>query len=147
MLKFILTSVISTAAFAASYRVPVPADLDSSAIWNEIRAEASISGDTLSGTYRLPIDLAGARAPAYHFTGKVERTFVHVSGEGVNGYCKLSENKPMTCLLEYPDLVVETTSRDEALNRNFRGSERDRRMQVVTLFSNDPVGLLSVDVR
>lgn len=139
-----ILSLITSLLQAASYQVPVPADLSDYSRWASIEASAEMTKGELSVFYDLPATLVGKNAASIHFTGKVEGNFAAVSGTDVRGYCMLSEDKPMTCMLHYPRSIVNGNSQLEALKEAYKGTELDFRTKVARLFSADPAGLLFV---
>lgn len=139
--------LFSSVVMAVTYDVPVPADLSDQARWNLSEASAKIEGDQLKVHYRLPVDLVGATAHAFDFTGTIKSSFVPVSGVGVHGVCMLSESKPAACTLKYPRLQIDDESRDRELAKNFNGPVLDLRKRTVRLFKDDPAGLLIVPVQ
>jgi hypothetical protein len=139
-LLYVLSSLLS----AASYQVPVPFDLTDYSRWASIEATAKLENSQLSVTYQLPSELVGKNAPPISFTGKVADNFSEVTGKHVRGYCMISEDKPLTCLLHYPQSIVNENAQDEALKAAYKGTELDFRTKVARLFSADPAGLLMV---
>lgn len=142
----VAVSFLATQAIAVTYSVPVPAELASDALFSTTGV-AKLKGKTLEVGYHLPEELVGKNGPGLHFTGTVTSQFVKVAGNGVNGVCMLSEAKPLSCMLKYPDLVIDTVSRDEVLRSKFFGDALNRRQKVAELFSNDPAGILSLEVK
>lgn len=147
-----ILSQCAVAVFAASYQVPAPVELLKFAQWDIAdRAEAVVEGTTLKVHYQLPSDLVGEGNGKFAFTGKVSgRTpFVNVEGDGVFGSCMFSKDKPLTCMLKYPGMEIDVAARDLALELNHRGDALGfaNFSQVSRLFSADPAGLLSVEVK
>lgn len=141
-----LTFILGGLSFGATYDVPVPTELAKHGQWLLKDAHATIEGNILSAAYRLPIDLAGKNAPEFRFNGKLGSSFIQVSGDGVYGVCMRSAEKPLACMLKYPSLDIDEASRDEVLKTNFSGVDLLARGKVVRLFSNDPAGILSINV-
>ncbi len=131
---------------AATYKVPVPPDLEAYSNFNVTSAQAKIVGDRLEVTYALPQALVGNGAPLT-FTGKVGNSFIPVSGTSVKGYCMSFEDQPLTCMLRYPKSVIDVASRDIFLNGHFTGTDLFSMDRVARFFGNDPAGLLSVELK
>jgi len=148
MKYFPLCLLLSLNAMAATYQVPVPAELKDYATWDiGENAGARLNGDTLSVGYHLPSDIAGD--VGFQFSGKVTPTssFVAVSGKGVTGNCMFSKEKPLVCMLKYPRLQIDEDAVDTSIASHFSGDEADFRKRVARLFSADPAGLLTVELR
>ena len=140
---------LSTLGISGTYDVPVPDELQGSARWRDISAQASQDKDNvLHVRYILPPDLVGIHDAVFEFNGKVEGSFAAVSGAGVYGNCMISEEKPLTCILKYPglDTKINEAIRSDELKKKFTGSELTRRETVVGLFGADPGGLLMVEL-
>ena len=136
------------AGMAATYSVPVPTDLVDHAHWDiSGHASAQLTGNQLSVRYGLPADIVGEGKGHFAFTGKVGNSpFVNVQGRGVFGTCMLANGKPLTCMLKYPELAIDSAVVDQSLAQHFAGSELDLRMRVARLFSADPAGILSTEL-
>ena len=139
-----LIAIASQFALAGTYSVPVPDGLLSASKW-ETDATAYVSGSDITVSYLLPEGLVGKGVDPFVFRGSPSgQSFFSVSGDGVFGTCMLSDAKPLTCMLKYPGLRINEESRNEALKSHFSGQALLDRMQVATLFGNDPAGLLTV---
>ncbi len=146
-LTLTLFHLLAVATYAATYSVPVPTELQDHARWNiSGHAIARVNGDDLQVSYQLPADITGEGNGNFEFTGKITSSFVNVSGAGVYGACMLARSKPLTCMLKYPEMAIDTTSVDKSLATHFSGNEFDIRKRVARIFSADPAGLLSVEI-
>jgi hypothetical protein len=146
-LLILISLSVAKLAGAASYQVPVPHELLPYSQWDLAqKAEASIDGKKLSVRYKLPGDLVGNDHPGFAFSGNINSSFVGVAGNGVSGYCMLAENKPLTCMLKYPEMAIDAAARDKALAENHTGEALIQRTKVARLFGADPAGILSVSI-
>ena len=150
MRKYLLLALLLLTArisFGATYDVPVPTELASHSQWPLKDTQSTLEKDMIAVAYRLPVDLAGKDTPEFEFRGKLGSGFFQVGGDGVYGVCMRSAAKPLVCMLKYPSLAIDEPSRDAALKAKFSGEELLAREKVVRLFSNDPAGILSIEVR
>ena len=143
----LLALALGPTAFAARYGVPVPADLASQSYFDIGKVSAELTDGKLEVYYHLPTGLVGKIHSGFHFSGDTRNgSFVSVEGAGVYGVCMVASAKPMTCMLKYPELAIDTPSRDEVLRSQFSGDQLVLRQEVARVFSNDPAGILVVDV-
>ncbi len=148
MKQLLIGTLFSTQfVFGASYQVPTPANLLTSAQWEITgNAEAKVNDGKLEVKYQLPEDLVGKEQSPISFSGVVESDFIKVEGPGVHGFCMVAGNKPLTCMVKYPSLPIDLESRDSAINAHHKGEEALRRLEVAELFSADPAGILGVEI-
>lgn len=145
---FLLIAItFASLASAAPYTVPVPAELYPHARFDAHDVKISLEKGLLEVSYCLPTELVGGTAPTFQFTGEIKGNFVEVSGDHVDGVCMVAKDKPVTCMLKYPGLRIDTESRDAALTAKFKGEELVARKEVARLFGNDPAGILSTMVK
>ena len=112
----IIMGLLAHGAFANYYSVPAPEEFKEAARFKDTKATAVLKDGVLSVTYDLPTELAGKHC--IDFTGKVNGNFAQVSGKGVNGVCLLSKGKPLTCMLCYPDLIIDEAAGDDAIKQS-----------------------------
>lgn len=148
---FILSAaaaITTQSVMANSYSTPVPPELASENTWFPITAEATLVNRDLTIRYQLPEDLVGKNQPGITARGKsTGGSFIQVLGDDVEGVCMISNAKPLTCMLKYPDTIIDVPSRDEALKQHFQGTQFEARTKVARLFKNDPAGILSVTLK
>jgi hypothetical protein len=142
--SLLMLGTMAQCSFGASYAVPVPAELADYAYYSNTKAVGSIKDKVLTVQYHLPQALVGKKAPCLVFTGKAEAAFIQVSGNHVYGVCMQSKEKPLTCLLRYPQLEIDEVSRDEAIKETYPADALTMRMEVGRLFHHDPAGILSL---
>lgn len=143
----LMSALVTQVSFAATYSVPVTADLAEHAAWPLAKnaAHATLTGDQLEVSYGLPLSLVG-KPSGYEFTGTVENGFAEVSGDGVHGICMLAGDVRLSCMLKYPRLHINPEVADKELAKTFSGEALLSRSRVIRLFGNDPAGILQVDI-
>lgn len=141
----LFTALFALAANAYVYHVPAPNNLQAESEYMPTSATATVTNGMLSVHYCLPASLVGDKAPEFSFTGTVTTDFTEVSGSDVYGYCMFAKDKPLTCMLKYPGLDIDDTSRDQAIQKDFP-TDVSNRIAVAKLFESEPAGILNVDV-
>ncbi len=144
----LLTLAMACMAFGADYHVPTPEALQASSEYQPTGTSATVTNGVLEVHYCLPPELVGDKAPEFQFTGTMSSNFVAVKGSDVYGYCMVSTDKPLTCMLKYPGLEneIDMTSRDAAIRAKFAVDDLPNRFAVANLFHSEPAGLLTIDI-
>jgi hypothetical protein len=129
-----------------TYRVPVPDDLAPFATYELDDASVEIVDGVLTVQFRLPEGLLGFTAPAT-FTGNVASSGgaveVAVSGYMGHGSCRFDGG--VECALAYYAVETDLTAVTEYWRA--RGDAFiDARVQVASLFDDDPLGVLRLSV-
>ena len=145
-LTLVVLALITQSLSAATYKVPAPEELTDFSHWKLTGTHAKIVNQQLEVSYSLPQELVGKTAPVITFKGTVGTPFVAVKGNSVRGLCMVFTAQPVTCMLRYPKTLIDPTSRAEFLSENFSGGDLLSAEQVARFFSDDPAGLLSVDL-
>lgn len=127
---------------AGTFRVPVPDDLAPFATYEVDEAAFEIVDGTLSVSFRLPEGLLGFAASAT-FTGPVVGGEAAVSGPMGHGTCRVDSG--VECALAYRADAADVaavqahwTARGDAFV--------DARVQVASLFADDPHGVLRLSI-
>jgi hypothetical protein len=145
-LTLALLLLLSKNLVAATYGVPVPENLAAFGHFNLTGAHAKITGRQLEVTYSLPQELVGTNRPPLTFKGILNEPFVAVKGTNVGGICMVLDEQPLTCMLRYPNRIIDEPSRADFLKDTFSGLDLFSHEQVARFFSNDPAGILSIEV-
>lgn len=143
---FLFFALVAPVSYAASYSVPVPTELADHNVWGLTKAVAQLDEKKLDITYQLPPELVGTTCGPFHFTGTLSGSFADVSGDGVYGTCMQAGEDRLTCILKYPDMVIDEQSRDAAMEVKFPGAELISRKKVANFFRDDPAGILLIEL-
>jgi len=142
----LMTLVSAFVANATVYHVPVPDALQSASEYTPTLSDATVTNGILTVHYCLPPVLVGDKAPEFSFTGPMSKNFVEVKGDDVYGYCMVSTDKPLTCMLKYPGLSIDEASRNQAIKDVFAPADQENRLSVAEKFQSEPAGILSIEI-
>lgn len=125
-----------------TYRVPVPDDLAPYAIYELRDATVDVSGGLLQVSFVLPEGLLGFPS-TMTFTGSLGGAEVAVSGPAGFGTCRVDGT--VECALQY--YAVQADLAAVGAYWRARGDAFvDARIQVASLFDDDPLGVLRLSV-
>lgn len=129
------------AAWRGTYTVPVPVELTDAASFPVTDVAVAIHDHTLTVTFSLPEGLLGYRASAT-FTGTVggpDDVEVAITGLAGHGTCRLDHG--LDC-----DLIYYAPTADLGAVADYwrarQEAQVDARVQVASLFEDDPLGVL-----
>lgn len=130
--------------FRGTYRVPVPDDLAPFAVYELDDASLVLAGGTLTVSFSLPEGLLGFTSTAT-FQGPAPDTAAEVTVSGLQGHGTCRLDGTIECALTYhavqADLAAVT-----AYWRTRGDAFVDARVQVASLFDDDPLGVLRLSV-
>ncbi len=134
-------------AYAGTYEVPVPAELQAAATYDVAEIEWVNAGGVVSLEYDLPEGLVGQKIRV-RFTGVAAdgATSAELTGEVGTATCAIAKatvscNETMSNLVFQPDLtVIEALAATE-----YAGPAADR-LDVAQRFQADPIGIVHIDL-
>jgi hypothetical protein len=127
-----------------TYRVPVPDDLAPFAIYEVADATVDVSGGVLQVSFVIPEGLLGFPAAA-SFAGAAQPGVGDVAVGGPQGHGTCRVDGTIECALQYYAVSADL----EAVSAYWRARGDafvDARIQVASLFDDDPLGVLRLSV-
>jgi hypothetical protein len=137
-----------TGSYVSTYRVPTTAELQAAALFPVDHADWIIANGVVTLDYKLPVGLVGGLVDVT-LTGAITpgATTVELAGAQGIGHC-VATATTIKCREEFANLgqlpismaVVEQTAALE-----YAGPAADR-VDVATVFSSDPIGIVELDL-
>ena len=127
----------------AIYTVPTKAELQPYASFNIADIKLTHGSDSLQLTYSLPKELVGEGDRLIELTGSAKPDgSVVLTGERGTGSCKINQTY-LNCDMKFVPSVANPAAANNFLLSTIKDlGEMNFRKQVLTSFSNDPVGVL-----
>ncbi|MBY0414418.1 MAG: hypothetical protein K2Q18_09640 [Bdellovibrionales bacterium] len=142
LLMIFIASTLSTAhAEKTTYEVPVVKALEEFASFDLKDFEKKIDGDKLMVKYHLP-DLLTGRNEHIHLEGRIQANSSEVLLVGDKGIAKCQAFYD-TCQVEYYNLNIDEEAAKDAIDKVSKTlEERQARIEVLRVFSTDPIGVI-----
>jgi hypothetical protein len=138
--------LMSVQSFAATYTVPVSADLKDFASFElESFKSKEENGTVTLIKYKVPRELTGVEQEV-EFRGTIDDKAAYNLLSGPNGIltCGKEVNEKMECRAEYKNLKFDENKAIEEIDETATSTlEASGRIAVMRAFSSDPVGIIS----
>ncbi|MBC7538990.1 MAG: hypothetical protein H7281_09225 [Bacteriovorax sp.] len=130
--------------FAASYTVPVEAELKNYANFELDSFKTTEYGGSITVKYKIPKLLTGVEQEV-EFSGPVDEKANANILVGSNGVltCSKEVEEKMECKVEYKNLQIDQANAIKLINKiSLNANEINGRIAVMKSFSSDPVGFI-----
>lgn len=137
----------ATGSYASVYRVPADASLSAAAVYEVDHVDWTVTGDTVTLHYDLPVGLVGGDVDVT-FMGTLDGSDkLPLAGPNGTGSCTATASR-VTCTEDFTNLGTLPVSMDVVLQRaaiEYSGPASHRR-DVATVFGSDPIGIVEIDL-
>ena len=140
-----ISATFATSAMAATYEVPVTAELREYAIFNLIYFEKKVDGNKFKIKYDLPKMLTGEDEKI-----ELEGTYIEgsevltLSGDKATAKCTGVDSTKVSCIITYDSLDIDLERAAENIRKaSATDQEFAARLEVMRAFSTDPVGIIT----